>query len=55
VIHPKSGFILISFFYADIVKSPMDIEFDKVLGPLEFIDEFRNEGKEVFVLHSDHI
>jgi hypothetical protein len=55
MIHPKSSFPLISFFYMDIVGSPTDIELGEVLGPLEFIDEFGDEGKEVFVLHSDHI
>jgi hypothetical protein len=39
----------------DIVKSPTDIELGEVLGPLEFIDEFRDEGKGVFVLHSDYV
>jgi hypothetical protein len=51
----KSSFPLISFFYVDIIKSPMDIELGEVLGPLEFIDKFGDKRKGVFVLHSDHI
>ena len=31
----------------------MDIEFSEVLSPLKFIDEFRDEGKGVLVLHCD--
>jgi hypothetical protein len=30
----------------------MDIMLGEVLGPLEFIDEFRDKEKRVFVLHS---
>jgi hypothetical protein len=38
----------------DIVRSQMDIEFGEVLSPLTFIDEFRDEGKGVFVLYSEN-
>jgi hypothetical protein len=55
VICPKSSLSLISFFYTDIIKSPTDIKLGEVFGALEFIDEFGDEKKGVFVLHSDHI
>ena len=58
----KSSFRLVSFFHADIVKSPADIvkspadiEFSEVLSPLKFVDEFRDEAKGVLVLHCDCI
>ena len=51
----KSCFLLISFFHVDIVKSPADVEFSKVLSPLKFVDEFRDEGKGVLVLYCDCI
>ena len=55
MICPKSGLPLVSFFHANIVKTPMDIEFSEVLGPLKLIDEFGEEGKWVLVFHCDHI
>ena len=46
----ESGLPFISFFYVDIVETPVDIEFSEVLGPLKFIDKFGDEGKWVLVL-----
>ena len=40
VIGTKSGFVLIPFFYPDIVVSPSHIKFGEVLGILECVNEF---------------
>ena len=35
--------------------TPSDIEFSEVPSPLQFVDEFGDEGQWVFILHGDCI
>ena len=37
----------------DIIKTPTDIQFSKVLGPLELIDELGNKREGVLVFYCD--
>ena len=46
---------LISGLDMDIVKTPVDIYFDKVLSILELQDRLRNQRKQILVLNSYHI
>ena len=45
LVRPKKGCLpFISFFHSDIVETPTDIKFGKVLSPLQFINELGDEG-----------
>ncbi|KAG6892218.1 hypothetical protein C0993_004517, partial [Termitomyces sp. T159_Od127] len=48
---PEGSLPLISLMNAHIVVTPLDIQFCEVLCPSEVIDELRNEGEEVAILH----
>ena len=39
----KGGFSFIAVADTDVVITPADVEFDKVAGALEFVNEFRNQ------------
>ena len=41
--------------HADIIKTPADIKFSEVPGPLQFINQFGNEGQQVLVFDCDCI
>ena len=45
----ESGFSLVSILDLDIVISPMDIELDENLCPLEFINKVGDEWKRVCI------
>jgi hypothetical protein len=46
---------LVSFLYSDIVEAPPNIHFGKVSGASKLGDQFRDEGKWIFVLDCDRI
>ena len=46
---------LIPFFHADIIETPLDIQFCEVSRPLEFLYQLRDEREWVLVLHCDGI
>lgn len=48
-VHPERSFLLISFLDLDIVVSPANIKFGEILGALELVNEFRDEGEWVAV------
>ena len=51
----ECSFPFITFFHPDIIEAPLDIEFSEVPSPLQFVNEFGDEGQWVFILHSDCI
>ena len=48
----KGHFPLISGLDVYIIETPADIQFCEVLGSAELGDEFRDEGKRIFILDS---
>ena len=44
---------LVTFFDADIVATPSDIQFGEPTSILEVVDELRNEGERVLVQDDD--
>jgi hypothetical protein len=51
----KDGFPFITFFNVNVVVSPSDIEFGKVTGTLEFINEIGNQGQRCGVFNGNII
>ena len=48
---PEGCYPLVSFFHANIIEPPADVEFSEILSTLKFVNEFRDEGKGVLVFH----
>ena len=55
VVGVEGGLPFISFFHADIIETPSDIQLCEVSRPSEFLYQFGNEWEWVFVLHCDGI
>ncbi|KAG5335022.1 hypothetical protein C0989_002454, partial [Termitomyces sp. Mn162] len=51
LIGPEGSLPLISFLNVHIVVTPPDVQFSEVLCTLEVVDELRDEGEGVTVLH----
>ncbi|KAG5349048.1 hypothetical protein C0989_006393, partial [Termitomyces sp. Mn162] len=51
----EGGLLFVSLLDAHIVIAPLDIQFSEVLCTPEVIDEFRDEGEGVVVLHGHGI
>src|SRR5258708_3498270 len=49
----EGGFPFITLFDADVIVTPTDVEFCKVMGRLEFVDEFRDEWEWEIIFDSD--
>ncbi|KAG5333908.1 hypothetical protein C0989_004680, partial [Termitomyces sp. Mn162] len=51
LVGPEGGLLLISFLDVHIVVTPLDVQFSEVSCTLEVVDELRDEGERVTVLH----
>ena len=55
LVHSKHGLPLVTFLDANIVETPLNVEFGEVLCSLEFCNELQDEREWVLVLHSPSI
>jgi hypothetical protein len=51
----KGSFPFIAFFNVDVVITPVNIKFGKIMGTLEFIDEVRDQGQRCGILNGNII
>ncbi len=49
-IYAKSRLFFVSLLYVDVVIPPSDVELGEVLGSMELVDEFGDQGEGVSVL-----